>query len=592
MANKTVYPFGTQGTLPANIGIIDDLETGGADKALSAAQGKFLGIYLFRRDTPVSFGGITISSYSVGVTEWAGTRGTHMVIPVTPGDRYILEVTESSGTGGWYAFLTSSYVVPTSSTDPVPYVTGTERMKADTGVPVEITIPEGCAYLCLCPKDGNAKTATWEMTEFYYDYSGSINEVLNEVKAGTYTYLLEPLFGSLPQKCSLGTTKWYYIANKDPEHIAVPVTGISTIQLELTACDGSYSFYTFVTSSYSPPVSNNESIPFATGLYERSQINKNTPTTLAVPEDAAYLILTTRDGAGQNATWSIGKKTIITVDEAFREHCVHIDELGDMGVPGKLRIASWNVGNFSLGASGDPTITPSNFDTMRAKWRQAINNLGADVLCCCEYNTNFMDAQGGSDAVTARDAVFTDDVLAYAKIGPEVQNTYMQTAIFGNIDLESSQIITFAHHAQPNKYYQVSTAHLNGLLVKIVAVHLDYGTSSAADDSGRVARRQQMEELITAFASDDYVIICGDFNVNYHYESDYDLFTAAGYKMVNHGYLGDIYTYPAGDSPSYALDNIVFKGFVANKIDILNDATLSDHAAIFADLTLIPAEGE
>lgn len=42
MANKTVYPFGTGGQLPSSIGIINDLTTGGADKALSAEQGKVL----------------------------------------------------------------------------------------------------------------------------------------------------------------------------------------------------------------------------------------------------------------------------------------------------------------------------------------------------------------------------------------------------------------------------------------------------------------------------------------------------------------------------------------------------------------------
>ena len=42
MANTTVYPFGQDGTLPSNIGIVDDLTTGGSDKALSARQGKVL----------------------------------------------------------------------------------------------------------------------------------------------------------------------------------------------------------------------------------------------------------------------------------------------------------------------------------------------------------------------------------------------------------------------------------------------------------------------------------------------------------------------------------------------------------------------
>lgn len=47
MANKTVYPYGAGGSLPSSIGIVDDLVTGGADKALSAEQGKILGEEVF-----------------------------------------------------------------------------------------------------------------------------------------------------------------------------------------------------------------------------------------------------------------------------------------------------------------------------------------------------------------------------------------------------------------------------------------------------------------------------------------------------------------------------------------------------------------
>lgn len=42
MANSTIYPYGTGGSLPSSIGIINDLTTGGADKALSAEMGKAL----------------------------------------------------------------------------------------------------------------------------------------------------------------------------------------------------------------------------------------------------------------------------------------------------------------------------------------------------------------------------------------------------------------------------------------------------------------------------------------------------------------------------------------------------------------------
>lgn len=47
MANKTVYPYGTEGRLPSSIGLVNDLITGGVDKALTAEQGKFIGNEVF-----------------------------------------------------------------------------------------------------------------------------------------------------------------------------------------------------------------------------------------------------------------------------------------------------------------------------------------------------------------------------------------------------------------------------------------------------------------------------------------------------------------------------------------------------------------
>jgi len=43
MARNTLYPYGTGGEVPAGIPIINDITTGGADKALSAEMGKYLG---------------------------------------------------------------------------------------------------------------------------------------------------------------------------------------------------------------------------------------------------------------------------------------------------------------------------------------------------------------------------------------------------------------------------------------------------------------------------------------------------------------------------------------------------------------------
>ena len=43
MSNITVYPFGTEGTLPGSVGIVNDMRTGGANQALSAEVGKEIG---------------------------------------------------------------------------------------------------------------------------------------------------------------------------------------------------------------------------------------------------------------------------------------------------------------------------------------------------------------------------------------------------------------------------------------------------------------------------------------------------------------------------------------------------------------------
>lgn len=46
MANTTIYPYGTNGQLPSSIGVINDLTTGGADKALSAEMGRRLAMMI------------------------------------------------------------------------------------------------------------------------------------------------------------------------------------------------------------------------------------------------------------------------------------------------------------------------------------------------------------------------------------------------------------------------------------------------------------------------------------------------------------------------------------------------------------------
>lgn len=277
-------------------------------------------------------------------------------------------------------------------------------------------------------------------------------------------------------------------------------------------------------------------------------------------------------------------------DEAQEKFQSEINQEIKSAIPPKLRVASWNIGGFSLGTSGVPSITPADEAEMSAKWHTALNELGADLLCTCEYNTEFMDAQEGYPAINARDEIFTEDIFKYAAIGPKLTvNRAMQTAIFANMLMSNQQKVDFPQTTQAGRYYEVVDIYIAGKLVKVAAIHLDFnqGSTDAEKEQSHLNRIAQINKLITDFSAYPYVILAGDYNISIDNTDDYDYFKNAGYGMVNHAYCGDILTYPAGDAARSPLDNIVYKGFVSHKVDTLNDDTLSDHMSIFAELTMI-----
>ena len=70
MANNTIYPYGVGGYAPSGNGIVNDLSTGGADKALSAAMGKKL-----RQDELYADQGNAMrnAAYPTNVASWFGS---------------------------------------------------------------------------------------------------------------------------------------------------------------------------------------------------------------------------------------------------------------------------------------------------------------------------------------------------------------------------------------------------------------------------------------------------------------------------------------------------------------------------------------
>lgn len=145
MANQTVYPYGTGGSLPSNIGIINDLYTGGVDKALSAEQGKEIGDGLF--STPVDLSGLAVTTGIINtVNKWDDAGGTCVFLPVTPGQQYKIVANDEHECN--YAFLAQSNWGP-KSTYP-QWATGySERVILPVGNATLVTAPEDAVSLYL-----------------------------------------------------------------------------------------------------------------------------------------------------------------------------------------------------------------------------------------------------------------------------------------------------------------------------------------------------------------------------------------------------------------------------------------------------------
>ena len=155
MANTTVYPFGTNGQLPASVGIINDLRTGGADKALSAQQGVVIGDKLFPTEA-VDISHLPPYTMLIGAANiWDSDNTSQCVfLPCTPGKVYIFD--NNSGRSANIAPLTVS-TPGTAGTTP-SYATGySDRIVIANGESITITAPEDAVsfYIRIKNSSGN-----------------------------------------------------------------------------------------------------------------------------------------------------------------------------------------------------------------------------------------------------------------------------------------------------------------------------------------------------------------------------------------------------------------------------------------------------
>ena len=324
MANKTVYPFGVGGQLPSNIALVNDLSTGGADKALTAEQGKVIGDIFYGGLELVDLNLLTVQSYSLLTTTW-GQNGLHIAVPVTPGEKYKLTANECTGSSGFYGYLTSSYSPPETYSETIPYVANTGgRQTLSKGNSIDITIPEGCAYLCLCPQDSSSNRYT---TDFLLEKvtrdttTNKIEELEEESEIGIPSPV--DLSGYTPAVGYLaGGKSWNTLKGL---HIAVTITPGGKIRLRCKNSTGTGNYYGFL-RSYEIPQSNPPT-PYAWGC-NRVWLNDSTgQVTLQVPYSATYIVLETKNGENNTSEWELDTITDTALGNAIQNVCLKTDDI-------------------------------------------------------------------------------------------------------------------------------------------------------------------------------------------------------------------------------------------------------------------------
>lgn len=240
----------------------------------------------------------------------------------------------------------------------------------------------------------------------------------------------------------------------------------------------------------------------------------------------------------------------------------------------------------------------SNYAMQLKRWKHRLADINADIFCAAEYNYYFGTLDGVN--TNAREVVFGDYPYFYAPRagGPApdnvYNNNYHREAIFtmiGHLTQEWEQVTEVTMMNDPQTFVAVSFPLGSGTRIKtihVVCTHPFHNGGNAPVNGG--ARTAMLERIIEKYANEDYVIVCGDFNVNSIHE--FDIFADAGYSMANSSER-IIYTFPASGcdanniKPWSCLDNIIVKGFNIETVRLVNDPLLSDHCGLVSDLSII-----
>lgn len=265
---------------------------------------------------------------------------------------------------------------------------------------------------------------------------------------------------------------------------------------------------------------------------------------------------------------------------------------GNPIIKDRFRVCGLNVGNFSLGASGDPTGT----DEMYNHFLETFRECNANVYMFSEWDVNW------------KTGVTSLSVFGFLKPN---KATYIQTGsgeYAGQMNYMDFEIESEYHQSyteDSNYYFLDNVADVHGRKVHFICTHLTWKTQAK--------RQAQIREILNYIDTNniEYYVIAGDMNLGLHSQDsqpqdqetkflvarqDVNLLESNGATSVQGGPWGcrdrDGFINTAGhtgwDAPNINMfDNIVVSPniFISNVFTVITEA--SDHDALCADLIIL-----
>lgn len=319
MANKTVYPYGTSGSLPSSIGLVNDLTTGGVDKALTAEMGKQLGTLTDQLDLAVNGEpadhyewvdidldtGAPVYSFIHGAqNKWfAHQTWCGRIFQVVPGQKYKITASPSALTN--YAFLRSGTPV---NNQPPDYATGSSLsgdIAAGQSSPEE-TAPEDAYYLFVLTHTGSTTenavvVQTYTRSESVVGLITKVSNVEEDVEE-IKQHISHPLYEYVDVGLGAIATDSYIINGSDLKWCAnwtnwaskfLPCTPGKTYKV-IAGPEG-YTEYTFLTSN--AHTARTAVSTFANGWTLSPKVPAGSESEdLLAPADAQYLYVVVQTG--------------------------------------------------------------------------------------------------------------------------------------------------------------------------------------------------------------------------------------------------------------------------------------------------------